>query len=113
MKKRTAKRIFVSAVCCLLCIVTVALASPLSAYAAESTKKTDSAADEEYKNQLADLQDKQKDIANRQQALNDKIKSAKSEKAQLQARINSLDEQINRTCDQMELGQNRINVTKD
>ena len=113
MKKRTAKRIFVSAVCCLLCIVTVALASPLSAYAAESTKKTDSAADEEYKKQLSDLQDKQKDIANRQQALNDKIKSAKSEKAQLQAKINSLDEQISITRDQMELCQNRINVTKD
>lgn len=113
MKKRTVKRIFISAVCCLLCIVTVALASPLSAYAAESTKKTDSAADEEYKNQLADLQDKQKDIAARQQALNDKIKSAKNEKAQLQAKINSLDEQISITRDQMELCQNRINVTQD
>ena len=113
MKKRTVKHLFISAVCCLLCTVTVALASPLSVYAAESTKKTDSAADEEYKKQLSDLQNQQKDIATRQQALNDKIKSAKSEKAQLQAKINSLDEQISITRDQMELCQNRINVTKD
>lgn len=113
MKKRTVKRIFISAVCCLLCFVTVALSSPLAVFAAETTKKTDSAAEEEYKNQLADLQDKQKDIAERQQALNDKIKGAKNEKAQLQAKVNSLDEQISITRDQMELCQNRINVTQD
>lgn len=113
MKKRTVKRIFISAVCCLLCFVTVALSSPLAVFAAETTKKTDSAAEEEYKNQLADLQDRQKDIAERQKALNDKIKGAKNEKAQLQAKVNSLDEQISITRDQMELCQNRINVTQD
>lgn len=113
MKKRTVKRIFISAVCCLLCFVTVALSSPLAVFAAETTKKTDSAAEEEYKNQLADLQNRQKDIAERQQALNDKIKGAKNEKAQLQAKVNSLDEQISITRDQMELCQNRINVTQD
>lgn len=105
-----------SAVCCGLCIITVALSSPVSAYADNTsgeTKNTNSAAEEEYKNQLADLQDKQKDIAARQKALNDKIKNAKSEKAQLQAKANSLDEQISITRDQMELCQNRINVTQD
>ena len=105
-----------SAICCGLCIITVALSSPMSAYADNTsgeTKNTNSAAEEEYKNQLADLQDKQKDIAARQKALNDKIKNAKSEKAQLQAKANSLDEQISITRDQMELCQNRINVTQD
>lgn len=105
-----------SAICCGLCIITVALSSPVSAYADNTsgeTKNTNSAAEEEYKNQLADLQDKQKDIAARQKALNDKIKNAKSEKAQLQAKANSLDEQISITRDQMELCQNRINVTQD
>ncbi len=105
-----------SAICCGLCIITVALSSPISAYADNTsgeTKNTNSAAEEEYKNQLADLQDKQKDIAARQKALNDKIKNAKSEKAQLQAKANSLDEQISITRDQMELCQNRINVTQD
>ena len=105
-----------SPVCCGLCIITVALSSPVSAYADNTsgeTKNTNSAAEEEYKNQLADLQDKQKDIAARQKALNDKIKNAKSEKAQLQAKANSLDEQISITRDQMELCQNRINVTQD
>ena len=107
---------FLSAICCGLCIITVALSSPVSAYADNTsgeTKNTNSAAEEEYKNQLADLQDKQKDIAARQKALNDKIKNAKSEKAQLQAKANSLDEQISITRDQMELCQNRINVTQD
>ena len=116
MKKKTVKRILLSAVCCGLCIITVALSSPVSAYADNTsgeTKNTNSAAEEEYKNQLADLQDKQKDIAARQKALNDKIKNAKSEKAQLQAKANSLDEQISITRDQMELCQNRINVTQD
>ena len=105
-----------STICCGLCIITVALSSPVSAYADNTsgeTKNTNSAAEEEYKNQLADLQDKQKDIAARQKALNDKIKNAKSEKAQLQAKANSLDEQISITRDQMELCQNRINVTQD
>lgn len=105
-----------STICCGLCIITVALSSPISAYADNTsgeTKNTNSAAEEEYKNQLADLQDKQKDIAARQKALNDKIKNAKSEKAQLQAKANSLDEQISITRDQMELCQNRINVTQD
>lgn len=105
-----------SAICCGLCIITVALSSPVSAYADNTSgepKNTNSAAEEEYKNQLADLQDKQKDIAARQKALNDKIKNAKSEKAQLQAKANSLDEQISITRDQMELCQNRINVTQD
>ena len=105
-----------SAICCGLCIITVAISSPISAYADNTsgeTKNTNSAAEEEYKNQLADLQDKQKDIAARQKALNDKIKNAKSEKAQLQAKANSLDEQISITRDQMELCQNRINVTQD
>ena len=105
-----------SAICCGLCIITVALSSPVTAYADNTsgeTKNTNSAAEEEYKNQLADLQDKQKDIAARQKALNDKIKNAKSEKAQLQAKANSLDEQISITRDQMELCQNRINVTQD
>lgn len=105
-----------SAICCGLCIITVALSSPVSAYADNTsgeTKNTNSAAEEEYKNQLADLQDKQKDIAARQKALNDKIKNAKSERAQLQAKANSLDEQISITRDQMELCQNRINVTQD
>ena len=105
-----------SAVCCGLCMITVALSSPVAAYADNTsgeTKNTNSAAEEEYKNQLADLQDKQKDIAARQKALNDKIKNAKSEKAQLQAKANSLDEQISITRDQMELCQNRINVTQD
>lgn len=105
-----------SAICCGLCIITVALSSPVSAYADNTsgeTKNANSAAEEEYKNQLADLQDKQKDIAARQKALNDKIKNAKSEKAQLQAKANSLDEQISITRDQMELCQNRINVTQD
>ena len=105
-----------SAICCGLCIITVALSSPVSAYADNTsgeTKNTNSAAEEEYKNQLADLQDKQKDIAARQKALNDKIKNAKSEKAQLQAKANSLDEQISITRDKMELCQNRINVTQD
>ena len=105
-----------SAICCGLCIITVALSSPVSAYADNTsgeTKNTNSAAEEEYKNQLADLQDKQKDIAARQKALNDKIKNAKSDKAQLQAKANSLDEQISITRDQMELCQNRINVTQD
>ena len=116
MKKKTVKRMLLSAVCCGLCIITVALSSPVSAYADNTsgeTKNTNSAAEEEYKNQLADLQDKQKDIAARQKALNDKIKNAKSEKAQLQAKANSLDEQISITRDQMELCQNRINVTQD
>ena len=105
-----------SAICCGLFIITVALSSPVSAYADNTsgeTKNTNSAAEEEYKNHLADLQDKQKDIAARQKALNDKIKNAKSEKAQLQAKANSLDEQISITRDQMELCQNRINVTQD
>lgn len=116
MKKKTVKRMLLSAICCGLCIITVALSSPISAYADNTsgeTKNTNSAAEEEYKNQLADLQDKQKDIAARQKALNDKIKNAKSEKAQLQAKANSLDEQISITRDQMELCQNRINVTQD
>ncbi len=116
MKKKTVKRMLLSAICCGLCIITVALSSPVSAYADNTsgkTKNTNSAAEEEYKNQLADLQDKQKDIAARQKALNDKIKNAKSEKAQLQAKANSLDEQISITRDQMELCQNRINVTQD
>ena len=116
MKKKTVKRTLLSAICCGLCIITVALSSPVSAYADNTsgeTKNTNSAAEEEYKNQLADLQDKQKDIAARQKALNDKIKNAKSEKAQLQAKANSLDEQISITRDQMELCQNRINVTQD
>lgn len=116
MKKKTVKRMLLSAICCGLCIITVALSSPVSAYAdnkSGETKNTNSAAEEEYKNQLADLQDKQKDIAARQKALNDKIKNAKSEKAQLQAKANSLDEQISITRDQMELCQNRINVTQD
>ena len=116
MKKKTVKRMLLSAICCGLCIITVALSSPVSAYADNTsgeTKNTNSAAEEEYKNQLADLKDKQIDIAARQKALNDKIKNAKSEKAQLQAKANSLAEQISITRDQMELCQNRINVTQD
>lgn len=126
MKKKTVKRLFLSSVCCGLCFLTVAFSSPLAyasgltkadgsenASSSKNTKKADSAAEEEYKNQLADLQNQQKDIANRQKALNDKIKSAKSQKAQLQAKINSIDEQISITRDQMALCENKINVTKD
>lgn len=126
MKNRKVKRRLISAVCCGLCIITVAFSSPAayasgltktdggkSASSSKSTKKTDSAAEAEYKNQLKDLQSQQKDITERQNALKTKIKNAKTQKAQLQAKINSLDEQISITRDQMSLCQNKINVTQD
>lgn len=123
MKKKTIKRIFLSAMCCALCVVTVAFSSPLvyatglskadTSSAESDNAKSTSDAEESYKNQLAGLQEQQADISKRQEELNNKISSAKSEKKKLQAQANSLDEQIGITKDQMELCKQKIEITNE
>lgn len=122
MNNKKVKHTLLSAVCCGLCFLMVSMSSPLAyatnltkvdSSASKSTKKVDSAAEQEYKNQLADLQNQQKDITKRQNALNDKIKNAKNEKKALKAKANSLDEQISITKDQMKLCEDKITVTQN
>ena len=96
-----------SAICCGLCIITVALSSPLSAYADNTsgkTKNTNSAAEEEYTNQLADLQDKQKQLYSSIERYWQNATSNRQRYIAAQSNVNSQEENYNSIAEQFKVG---------
>lgn len=126
MKKKTAKQVFISFLCCLICVTMIAFSSPTLIFATsvqetgESSEGDDSEKeeeksdknDEEYRQQISDLQDKQSEIKKKQDALNDLISGVKGDKKKQQALANSFDAQIEITQEEIAVCEEKIALQK-
>ena len=113
MEKKSFKRFLLSAICCFLSVVMIVMVSPV-VFADEtdgnessgSSEDEKNATDEEYRNQISDLQDEQVKIQEEMEEYKSEINSIKDEKRKQQAIANSIDEKIDIT-------QRAIDVTKE
>ncbi len=116
MTEKSFKRFLVSVLCFCLCGLMI-ITAPL-VFAGETdgdpevlpVPETDSS-EEEYRNQISDLQDEQIKIQQEMQDYNNKISSIKDDKKKQQAIANSIDEKISITQKAIEVGLQKIQLT--
>ncbi|MGN0628346.1 MAG: murein hydrolase activator EnvC family protein [Oscillospiraceae bacterium] len=120
-KKKTAKYIFTSCLCCLICAMMIVMSSPTLIFATslqETEESSDSDTessdkdDEEYRQQISDLQDKQNEIKKQQDELDGIISGIKDDKKKQQALANSFDAQIEITKAEIALCEEKIAFQK-
>lgn len=112
MNEKKYRRILVSVLCCILCGAMILSSSPL-VFADETAAKESSgnASDEEYRDQISNLQDEQIKIQEEMQEYNNKIANIKDSKKKQQAIANTIDEKISIIEKSIELGREKIAVT--
>ena len=116
MTEKSFKRFLVSVLCLCLSALMV-IASPV--VFANETDGTSEAApaeekdptEEEYRNQISDLQDEQIKIQQEMKDYNNKINNIKDDKKKQQAVANSIDEKISITQKAIEVGLDKIELT--
>ena len=110
MKTKEIRRIFLSSLCCVLSLVMIAVSAP-SVFADEesSDKKTE----EEYREEISNLQDEQIKIQEEMKEYNNKINSIKDDKKKQQALANSIDEKISIIEKSIEVGLEKITLTNE
>jgi len=109
------KRFLVSAICLILCGMMIISAAPV-VFADETEPASEgeasaSASDEEYREQISDLQDEQVKIQQEMQEYNNKIANIKDSKKKQQALANTIDEKISITEKAIALGLEKIALT--
>ena len=116
MTEKSFKRFLVSVLCFCLAVLAV-IASPI-ALAAEGEEKSEASAasekdpsEEEYRNQISDLQDEQIKIQQEMKDYNNKINGIKDSKKKQQAIINTIDEKISITEKAIAVGLEKIDLT--
>ena len=116
MTEKSFKRFLVSVLCFCLAVLAV-IASPI-ALAAEGEEKSEASAasekdpsEEEYRNQISDLQDEQIKIQQEMKDYNNKINGIKDNKKKQQAIINTIDEKISITEKAIAVGLEKIDLT--
>ena len=102
------KRFLVSAICFVLCGAMVISASLV--VFADETEASSGATEEEYREQISDLQDKQNQIQEEMKDYNNKIASIKDDKKKQQALANTIDEKISITEKAIEAGLEKITL---
>lgn len=116
MTEKSFKRFLVSVLCLCLSALMV-IASPV-VFADETDENSAAApaeekdpAEEEYRNQISDLQDEQIKIQQEMKDYNNKINSVKDDKKKQQAIANSIDEKISITQKAIDVGLEKIELT--
>lgn len=102
------KRFLVSAICFVLCGAMVISASLV--VFADETEASSGATEEEYREQISDLQDKQNQIQEEMKDYNNKIANIKDDKKKQQALANTIDEKISITEKAIEAGLEKITL---
>lgn len=117
MTEKSFKRFLVSVLCFCLCALMV-ISSPLvfanvgdENSSAEELETSSDPNEEEYRNQISDLQGEQIKIQQEMQEYNNKISSIKDNKKKQQAIANSIDEKISITQKAIEVGLEKIELT--
>ncbi len=115
MTENRFKRIFVSLIGFVLCAAIVVSASVVVfANEGKSEKNAAPASDpseEEYRNQISDLQDEQIKIQEEMKEYNNKINNIKDDKKKQQAIANTIDEKISITQKAIDVGLEKIQLT--
>lgn len=116
MTEKSFKRFLVSVLCFCLCGLMI-ITAPL-VFADETNSDPEvlpvpeaDSSEEEYRNQISDLQDEQIKIQQEMQDYNNKISSIKDDKKKQQAIANSIDEKISITQKAIEVGLQKIQLT--
>ncbi len=114
MNKKSFKHFIISAACFILCVVMIVVSAPIvlaDETAPSSGEKTSSDKnEEEYREQISDLQNEQHKIQQEMQDYNNKIAGIKDNKKKQQALANTIDEKISITEKAIEVGLEKISV---
>ena len=116
MTEKSFKRFLISVLCFCLCALMI-ITSPV-VFAGETDGETENLpasetdpSEEEYRNQISDLQDEQIKIQQEMQDYNNKITSIKDDKKKQQAIANTIDEKISITQKAIDVGLQKIQLT--
>ena len=108
------KRFLSSVLCCFMCAVMILASSPIVYANNNSESKAEkNASEEEYREQINDLQDEQVKLQEQMNAYKDKINSTKDEKKKAQKLANSIDEKISITEELIAVGKEKIALTNN
>ncbi len=113
MAEKSFKCLLVSVLCFCLCALMIIVSPVVFADETDSNLSTASETnptDEEYRNQISDLQDEQKKIQEEMKEYNNKISSIKDDKKKQQAIANSIDEKISLTQKSIDVGLEKIEL---
>ncbi|MBR2041760.1 MAG: peptidoglycan DD-metalloendopeptidase family protein [Oscillospiraceae bacterium] len=115
MNIKKIKRFLVSVLCCFMGAVMIFVSSPIVfANEGDEAKETGKdASEEEYREQISDLQDEQVKLQEQMNAYKDKINSTKDEKKKAQKLANSIDEKISITEELIAVGKEKIALTNN
>ncbi len=109
------KRFLISALCCFMCAVMIFASSPIAfANQGESGENAEkNASEEEYREQISDLQDEQVKLQEQMNDYKNKINSTKDEKKKAQQLANSIDEKISITEELIAVSKEKIALTNN
>ncbi len=114
MSEKRYLRFLVSVLCCVLCAAMIPVSMVAFADDTEPASETAdsvSSSEDEYRNQISDLQDEQIRIQEEMQDYNNKISSIKDDKKKQQAIANTIDEKISITQQAIDVGREKIKLT--
>ena len=115
MTEKTFKRFLVSvlsiSLCALMIIVSPVVLANQGEGSSEAATTSGNSTDEEYRNQISNLQDEQVKIQKEMQDYNNKISNIKDSKKKQQAIANSIDEKISITEKAISVGLAKIELT--
>lgn len=115
MKNNKIKHFLVSSLCFIMGAAIIYSSSPI-VFANETknnSKAEKNASEEEYREQINDLQDEQVKLQQQMNAYKDKINSTKDEKKKAQKLANSIDEKISITEELIAVGKEKIALTNN
>ena len=118
MTGKKAKRLLLSVLCCILCFVMIQSSSPI-VFADETTGSENSETDdskkteEDYKEEIGNLQDEQVKLQQQMTEYNNKINNIKGDKKKQQALANSIDEKISIIEESIAVGKEKIALTSN
>ena len=113
MTGKKVKRILLSVLCFILCYVMIQSSSPI-VFADETTGSENSETDdskkteEDYKEEISNLQDEQVKLQQQMTEYNNKINNIKGDKKKQQALANSIDEKISIIEESIAIGKEKI-----
>lgn len=110
MTEKSLKRFLISVICLCLCAITVISSTTVFADETDNTAKANPT-DEEYREQISDLQEEQVKIQEEMKEYNNKINSIKDSKKKQQAIANTIDEKISITQKAIDIGLEKIQLT--
>ena len=105
MNKNKIRHIFICSICCFLSAVMIYFSAPV-AFADDTAQQK--ASDEEYREQISDLQNEQAALQQQMKDYNNKINNIKDSKKKQQAIANSIDEKISIIEESIAVGKEKI-----